>query len=289
MATATIHTARTFEPSDYVVLDYLDNKRPQYFGGPVEDYIEVCKQWEGDMERALGADWRAKSHRCVHCGNGTIRWITAVLHKPTNEQVVFGADCTERLGFENRQAFKLALLKKRAAAHAESLKAWMAREAFVAAHPTIAAALKAIEEPVHAGNAFVKDVLAKLNRYGSLSDKQVAAVEQSLARDIERVKAKAAEAIEVKGDAPEGRMEVTGTVLTVRSQFSDYGESLKMLLKLENNSKVWVTVPSAACDGEGGLRGRVITIRATFERSKDDRSFAFGKRPTLVSQQAVTA
>jgi len=279
---ATIHTERNFEPSDYVVLDYLDNKRPAYCGGLVEGYIEICKQWEGDMERALGSDWRAKSHRCVHCGNGMVRWITVVLHKPTNERVVFGADCTERLGFENHQAFKLALLKKRAAAHAESLKMWLAREAFIEKHPSIATAMKAIEEPVHAGNLFVKDVLRKLDRYGSLSDKQVAAVEQSLARDVEHAAKKAAEAVEVKGDAPEGRVEVTGTVLSVQSRESDWGKVLKMLVKLENNSKVWVSVPGAACGTEGGLKGKVITVRATFERSRDDKSFAFGKRPTLI-------
>jgi hypothetical protein len=286
---ATIHTERNFEPSDYVVLDYLDNKRPAYCGGPVEGYVEIVKQWEGDMERALGADWRAKSHRCVHCGNGSVRWITAVLHKPTNDRVVFGADCTERLGFENHQAFKLALLKKRAAAHAESLKAWLAREKFVAAHPSIAAALTAIEEPVHAGNHFVKDVLRKLDHFGTLSDKQVAAVEQSLARDVEHAAKKAAEAVEPKGDAPEGRQEVTGEVLSVQSRESDWGEVLKMLVKLENNSKVWVSVPGSACGTDGGLKGKTITIRATFERSKDDKSFAFGKRPTLVGIREAVA
>jgi len=242
------------------------------------------------MERALGADWRAKSHRCVHCGNGMVRWITAVLHKPTNERVVFGADCTERLGFENHQAFKLALLKKRAAAHAESLKAWKRREEFVAKHPSIAAALKAIEEPVHAGNAFVKDVLRKLDRYGSLSDKQVAAVEQSLARDVEHAREEGRRrAVEPKGDAPEGRQEVTGQVLSVQFRESDWGEVLKMLVKLVNNSKVWVTVPSGALGTDGGLKGKVITIRATFERSRDDKSFAFGKRPTLVGIREAVA
>jgi len=279
---ATIHTERNFEPSDYVVLDYLDNKRPAYCGGPVEGYIEICQQWEADMERALGSDWRAKSHRCAHCGNGMVRWITAVLHKPSNERVVFGADCTERLGFENHQAFKLALLKKRAAAHKESLRIWNARCAFIEKHPSIAAALTAIEEPVHAANVFVKDVLRKLDRYGSLSDKQVAAVESSLARDVEHAAKKAAEAAEPKGEAPEGRTEVTGTVLSVQFRESDWGETAKMLVKLENNSKVWVTVPSGALGTDGGLKGKTITVRATFERSRDDKSFAFGKRPTLV-------
>lgn len=276
---ATIHNPVNFEPADYEVQDYLDNKRPVYMGGPADGFAEVVKCWEQDMEAALGVDWRRKCHHCIHCGNGNVRWITVVLHLPTNDRVVFGADCTERLGFANRQAWKLAQLKSKAEAGHARLKVWKARCAFIEANPGVQALIDQAAGDVHQGNTFVKDVLGKLDRYGSISVNQVNAVAKSLQRDIDQVARKAADAIEVKGPAPSGRQEVTGTVLTIKTQESDYGITLKMLLKLANNSKVWLTAPIT-----GGFdKGDTITVRATFEQSRDDASFGFGKRPHLVN------
>lgn len=279
---ATIHNPTNFEPSDYEVVDYLDNKRPAYFGsGPVEEFRLVIEQWQREMAAVLGADWVKKIHHCIHCGNGNVRWITAVRHLPTGDVVVFGSDCTERLGFANKMAFKLAQLKAKAEAGHARMKIWKARERFLEANPTIAAAIEQAKQPVHANNHFVKDVLSKLNLYGSLSPRQAECVLSSLQRDLDAVTRKAAEALEVKGEGPVGRVTVTGTVLTVKLQASDFGDTLKMLLKLENNAKVWLTVPS----GSNVKRNDVVTVKATFEQSKDDKSFSFGKRPIMVNVQ----
>lgn len=283
---ATIHNPTNFEPRDYEVIDYLDNRRPEYyFGMPAKAYEEVVKAWEGDMLRVLGADWRAKANHCVHCGNGNVRWITAVRHIPTREVVVFGSDCTDRLGFANKMAFRLALLKSRAEAHTESLKVWKRREEFLTKHPELREVVAGIDEPIHARNGFLQDVIAKLNRYGDLSDKQVAAVVSSFKRDAEFAARRAVEATEVKGDAPSGRVEVTGEVVSTKWIENDFGRTQKMLVKLTNHSKVWVSVPAK----ETIERGDTITIRATFEVSHDDKSFAFGKRPTLVSRRPLAS
>ena len=277
---ATAHNPTHFEPADYVVENYLDNKRPEYCGGPVEEYAREVAFWEEDMRVALGDDWRAKSHRCVHCGNGSVRWITSVRHLPTNDVVVFGAICTDRLGFANKVAFKLAQLQARAEARKVRFTIWTKRQEFLAANPAIAEALVKINEPAHSKNTFVKDVLSKLDQYGDLTVNQVNAVIKSLARDVEYAARQAAEASEPKGPAPSGRVTVTGQVLSTKLQESDFGAVLKMLVKLENNSKVWVSVPSR----ETVERGDKVTFKATFEVSKDDPSFAFGSRPHLVSR-----
>ena len=282
--TATVHNPTNFEPSDYAVVDYLDNKRPQYCGGDVDAYREDIKMWEADMRAVLGADWIKKIHRCVHCGNGNVRWITAVKHAPSGETVVFGSDCTERLGFANKVAFKLALLQSRADTQAKNFKLYQAKVAFLAANPAIADALVRINEPVHARNSFAKDVLGKLAVYGSLSARQIECVLSSMQRDIERAASQAVEAVEPKGDAPSGRADVSGVVLTIKTQESDYGSVTKMLLKLDNNSKVWLTVPA----GADLNRGDRCTVRATFTVSNDDKSFAFGKRPIVLSTTPAT-
>ena len=284
----TIHNPTNFEPRDYEVTDYLDNVRPPFFGQSTEDHKREVAWWEKSMELALGPNWRSKIHKCVHCGNGSVRWITACRHIPSGELVVFGAVCTARLGFADKMAFKLAQLKAKAEAGHARMKVWKAREAFLLLRPEIAAAIEQVKQPAHAKNGFAQDVLAKLNQYGSLSDRQVDAVLKSLARDLEYAARKAAELTEPKGDAPSGRTTVTGLVLTTKIQESDFGTTLKMLLKLENNSKVWLTAPSR----ETIERGDTVTVTATFEVSKDDKHFAFGKRPHLVSRiaaQEVTA
>lgn len=278
MATPTVHNPTHFEPSDYEITDYFDNKRPGYWGQPIEALELEIKAWESELEAAFGPDWRKKIHHCVHCGNGRVRWITAAKHLPTNDVVVFGSDCTERLGFANKWAWKLAVLKSKAEAGHAKIKVWNARVKFLEANPAFAAAVEQAKGELHAKNTFVADVISKLNQYGSLSERQVAAVIKSLARDVENASRKAAEAVEVKGDAPEGRVTVTGVILSTKVVEGFYGSTVKMLLKLENNSRVWLTVPSKS----GAERGDTITVTATFEVSKDDKSFAFGKRPSLV-------
>lgn len=276
--TPTTHNPTNFDPADYEVLDYLDNKRPVYFGQGLDEWKDEIACWQADLERALGPDWARKSHRCVHCGNGHIRWITVTRHLPTNETVVFGADCTKRLEFVDRVTFKLAQLQSRDAARKVRISVWNARERFLTANPAIADALKAIEEPAHAGNLFVKDVLRKLDTYGYLTERQTAAVVASLAKDHQIAARKAAEAEEVKGDAPSGRADVTGIILSLREQEGFYGVQTKALIKLTNNSKVWVTANWDV------TRGDTVTVRATWEVSRDDKSFAFGKRPHLVNR-----
>lgn len=280
---ATVHNPSNFEPRDYEVLDYLDNA-PDVFYAYLGDEGRMVT-FRAEMAQALGADWASKAYHCAHCGNGNVRYITVTRHIPTGERVVFGADCTARLGFIDRMAFKLAQLRSKAEAGHARLKVWQARERFLAANPAVAIAIEQAKAPAHARNSFVQDVLSKLNQYGSLSERQVAAVLQSLARDVETAKRKAVEATEVKGEGPVGRVTVTGEVLSVQQRETDFGTVTKMLLKLQNNAKAWLTVPA----GSGIERGQTVTVTATFEQSRDDKSFSFGKRPFLGAPAPKTA
>ena len=144
-------------------------------------------------------------------------------------------------------------------------------------NPQLAAVLAELEhnpEP-HADNRFVHDVVGKFKRFGSISEAQLNALERSLARDTE----KATEKAEPKGPAPQGRVQVSGRVLSLKEQGGIYGLSVKMLLKLENNSKVWVSVPKGATVKAGDN----LNLVATFTVSDTDPSFAFGTRPQLVT------
>ena len=199
---------------------------------------------------------------------------------------MFGAICTARLELGGASEFKLARLKRLASAHAATLKALRASEAFLAAHPEVGAAIAEHQKPVHAKNVFANDVLGKLARFGSISPAQIAALLASHTRDYEFAGRRAVEDAEPKGDAPSGRVAVTGTVLSVKEHESEWGITLKTLLKLANNSKVWLTVPGGP--SAGFERGDTVTVRASWTPSSDDRHFAFGSRPTLVTRTPVS-
>lgn len=172
---------------------------------------------------------------------------------------------------ENRIAKREALATKK-------------RDEFIAAHPEITDYLTALESEVHKNNDFVRDVLNKLDRYGSLSDAQLAAIPGSLARD-EFIAARTAKREEEKanaGPAPIGRHEVTGTIVHTKWQDSDWGTTKKILVVLTNGSRVWSSVPSNA----SGNTGDVLTFRATFT-VKDDPHFAFASRPHLISEVVI--
>lgn len=279
----TVHNPTHFDPADYEVEDYLDNQRPVYFGQGLPAHELEIAAWTADMVRIFGAGYPKKIHKCIHCGNGSVRWITAVRHKPTDSVVVFGAVCTDRRGFANKHAFKLAQLQARANARKVRFTIWTKRQEFLDAHPAIVQALTEVDKPEHARNVFAKDVLAKLDQYGTLSDRQVTTLLESLARDTAYVARKAVEETEPKGAAPSGRVEVTGTVLSIKEQegYGYAGPVWKMLLKLENNSKVWVT-----CTSTDICRGDKVTVKATWTVSATDPSFAFGKRPVVVNHDA---
>ncbi len=305
----TIHHAVNFHPEDYTILDYLDNQPPRWYppmfcvGMPYDQFQQVMEDHRKAHAEAMER-WRAEMdsffpHRrqeqpsirhCTHCGNGMVRYIVAVRHNPTGQNVVFGSECVARLGFANQNAFKLAQIKSRAEAGHARMKVFAAREKFLADNPAFAAVINNTEElanPVHAKNDFVRDIISKLNQYGSLSEKQVAAVVSSLQRDHEYAARKAAEAAKPKGPVPVGkRVEFAGVIVSSKWQENDFGGCTKILVELDNGARVWMTAPAALGDV---VKGSKHTFRATVEASKDDPSFGFGKRPHLVASETPAA
>jgi hypothetical protein len=126
----------------------------------------------------------------------------------------------------------------------------------------------------------LKDIVGKLVRYGSLSDKQMGFL-KSLVSKVEnaavveaQIKAEAAAAPPVAA----GRYVIEGVVVSTKTVDSPFGLQKKMLVKLANGQKLWGTVPSSI-NGEG-LKGSEVKFVATVSPSKDDHSFGFFSRPT---------
>ena len=119
-----------------------------------------------------------------------------------------------------------------------------------------------------------KGLLKLIQDFKDQRDKEIA---EKLAAEKEAAKL-------LKGDAPEGRIVVTGRVLAAklvtRDSFSYYdnGCDWKMLVELENKSTVWGTIPSAINYGTDTV-GREVQFTATFTPAQDDHTHAFFKRP----------
>jgi len=130
---------------------------------------------------------------------------------------------------------------------------------------------------------FIADIYRNAFRYGSLSDKQVEALE----RAVSQKEAYLAKINAPKGESPVGKCQVSGVIVSTRCQESVYGMQCKMLVRLGNNSTVWGTVPEALF-GNGvtmdNLKGVEVQFWATFVRAEGETSFSFYKRPTKVER-----
>jgi len=91
----------------------------------------------------------------------------------------------------------------------------------------------------------------------------------------QQAEAKAKE-VEQVADAPTGTVTVTGTVLSVKWQESQYGTTKKLVVKDETGFKVWVTAGSGFDLAEPGDK---VEFVATVTPSDRDATFGFAKRP----------
>ncbi len=84
-----------------------------------------------------------------------------------------------------------------------------------------------------------------------------------------------------KSDCPSGMAEITGEIVSVKSQQYGYHSTLKMVVQDDRGFRVFGTVP--ACIQGKKLTGCKVTLTAFLEPSKDDTTFGFYSRPKLAS------
>jgi hypothetical protein len=157
-------------------------------------------------------------------------------------------------------------------------------------------------------DAFIRNMAEQLqfvvNARRPFTDKMVEAVRTNIAKRATRE----AELV----PAPEGRVTVEGVIVGAKVVEGDYGTSYKVTVKDDRGFRVYVALPKAQADqafdeyndkleaegksrydfgpacwflgaegtDEQGVKGRRIRFDAALEQSRDDKSFAFGKRPT---------
>lgn len=126
--------------------------------------------------------------------------------------------------------------------------------------------------------SIIRDIVRRLVKYGSISDKTKEFVGSLLKRIETRGEREAKFAAEkaTAADVPEGkRILIEGTVVSKKIVESEYGITHKMLIKGDAGWTVWSTIP-ASMSVEKGDR---VAIKATVTRSENDPKFGIAKRP----------
>jgi hypothetical protein len=274
MSRTDTHRPSVLDPADYTMVGEFDDHHEEGFFHLDAEYSE--KNWFD----------RIGSGRCDHCGNH-LRYGVIFYHAPSDELVKVGLTCAHTLALTSlsEKSFRENLEYRRIRKIEE---AWRAANTD---NEKVAVALADYHEMQMQGverwDEFYSSLHSKLRRYGSLSENQVNALLRSIERKAEWAAKKAAE-VAAMADAPalaEGRYDIEGEVVSTKWQDSDYGETLKMLVKMDDGNKVWGTVPSAL-DIEKGDR---VAFSATVKKSNDDEHFGYFSRPTKATKKEEVA
>lgn len=231
-----------------------------------------------------GATWSEHSHggSCHVCGAHAI-YTAVFFHIPTNQLIQTGFDCADKIekGHDNDFRKAKAEIKSARENFAGKQKARLLCE-----DHGIPQAFDIGTSDVHSLNqtkGTIIDMVRKLIKWGSLSDKQWAFLKSlvdRLGREDE-IKAERAAEKEAASPCPDGKIELTVTVLSVKWHENQFGGDLKMFCREASGFTVWGTVPAKISDDL--KKGDRVNFTATVTPAEDDPKHGFFKRPSKAS------
>lgn len=288
-----------------------------FYQGPYSKYmldLSGLASWDALANTALMkqvrdeggyiGNWVERSS-CDCCGANFLYgqvWVNTI----TNELVAVGSTCGEStFGEDDRASLDLKTMKSRVAAAKKSEKLRVEVEKFLSENEGLEATLDLGDSN---SNDYELRTLANLkknlNRYGSLTEKQIAFAnklaeatrtgETKAKKEAER-EARYAEAIEERSKRLEsaepwtsGRTEIEGKIVSVREgdPYTQYATD-KMLVELDDGRRCWGSIPSFVLREEDyedleDLKGRRVAFRARITLAAEDQYFAFYSRPTKI-------
>lgn len=279
MSTRTdIHRPSEIDPANY---EYIEL---EYFG-PSEEGADIAgdgwKYIEEHMKQT-GGEYANHEHggSCQVCGASAF-YLATFYHAETNSYIRAGQSCTFKMGATVKGAFTRI---RKMVKNAKDFATGRAKAEKALADKNLSRAWEIFNAEYEGAapneESIIRDIVTKLIRYGSLSEKQFAFVAKLFEKIDTRPEREAKRAAEdaAAEDCPEGRIEITGEVLTTKSEDSAYGMTYKMLVRDDRGFKVWGTVPSSLdFNLDYGWR---VSFTAAVTPSGDDPKFGFYKRPT---------
>ena len=277
---------------------------------------EICK---AHMTRTGGQVQHYSHGSCGICGNQLAIYLVLFHHQKTNEYIVAGVNCAQKLDmgcdFHAVELFKRRCAdareqqagKRKAIAllsDAGLIDAW---EVYTAEYPKHAegCTVKLVpenaqeyigqEEPATCNcelaariKAFdnyeertIRDIVGKLVKYGNVSDNQKGFISKLLGNIARRPIIEAQRKAEHEAAEPvqNGRQEVTGTVLSMK----EVAAAQFSYYSPETTWKLLIRLDNGSKVWGSRFanleKGDRIRFTATFEQSKDDAKFGFYKRP----------
>jgi hypothetical protein len=125
----------------------------------------------------------------------------------------------------------------------------------------------------------LRDVVARICRYGDASEKQLNAL-RIWADRIDRhaeIEAERKAERDAAAPCPKGKHTVRGLIVSIKDKETMYGLTLKATVKSTEGFLVWGTLPKAVIMANVGDE---IEFSATIEPSERDPKFGFFRRPT---------
>lgn len=285
-----IHRPSQIQPEDYQFVGLETQKIEGVYD--VLYVAEERKAIQSHMNRT-GGTYSNHDHggNCHICGAHCI--YTALFHhEKTNTYIRTGMDCAEKMWNCDERRFRVFRDAIKAAQEHQAGKR-KAQGILEAAGLSRAWEIYSDDSsgPGPDPWAFdtIRDIVEKLVRYGSISEKQEKFIASLINRidNADKIQAQRKAENDAAEDAPSGRVEFVGEVISVKEHISGYGIAWKMLVKsIDKGFKVYCTIPSSM----DVVKGSRVQLKVTVERSKDDPKFGFGKRPSgRVIELAATA
>lgn len=286
--TPRLHGKAQLDPTDYEFVRSGDNDAAfQMAQNPPVGIMhpEAMKVWAAEVAavraaiEALAQSVKPNSlHKCTHCG-ASIRYFNIFRHVPTGERIVVGDQCAEeRMQQDSRAALEQSLVRKAEAARAAEMKLRAEAHAWIAANEALWAQMLA-----NRGDQFVADMVKAVAKYGSLTEKQAAALPRVFDRLAEWTTPGAVCELREIVEAPTGkRITVEGVVAKTDSRENGYGVRYVMTVKADEGWFAWGTIPEALfATGESmdSLVGKRVRFIANLEAGNKP-NIVFTNRPT---------
>ena len=276
MTRTDTHRPSVINPDEYRFVSFHDHRPDAHMANIAEN-----QAFRAHMEHT-GGKFSDHSHggSCHVCG-AYAHTIARFYHVPTNTYVETGEICAGKLHDGDPLSFRSFRDKAKRGIAAATGKA-KAQKFLTAAGLT--AAWDVYENPTSVAweETVVTDIVSKLVRYGSISEKQEKFLSSLLEKIQNRAEVEAARKAEADAAAPipqfSGRTTVIGEVISKRwEDYGYHGGAMKALIKTVEGWKVWGTLPAAI---DGVERGTKVQFDAKVTPSDDDPKFGFFKRPT---------
>jgi hypothetical protein len=232
-------------------------------------------------------------HHCSHCGS-FLTYYAILHHVPSGSMIHVGETCLDNrfdlASTEFHALRRAAKLNRERTALKTKRAEWFAAEDDRQGLYDWAKGQDAFDRNGY-DESFAAKFVRYVDKYGEVSDKFVEAIRRSKVRQAEWAAQRAAEALTAT-PVIEGRIVITGEVVSVKWQDNAYGGSLKMVVRDDRGFKVWGSVPDSISTidtrNEAGNivrqrnlgRGDRVSFTATVTRSDDQDVFGYFKRPT---------